>query len=236
MVLRDDSGRVVDSLNYGGLVDPWAAEGFQAKSGMEQSGCYVPAPGPAGGFGPVIATNSSAGRFPDGVDSGSNCTDFKTQAATTLPIAAVVGATNIKVASVEGFDAGQKIMIDQGASMETAVIATVGTAGGTTVRTATAAGATTIPVAGTMGFKEGQNISIDNGADSEMAVIASIARFPSPAITIAAPLTHAHPANAMVAGTGITLAAPLTRAHGNGAQVSDNIPTPGAPNQYQTTR
>src|SRR5581483_5994166 len=29
-VLRDAAGLVVDSLNYGGLVDPWAAEGYQA--------------------------------------------------------------------------------------------------------------------------------------------------------------------------------------------------------------
>ena len=35
MVLRDASGLVVDSLNYGGLVDPWAAEGYQAASGSE---------------------------------------------------------------------------------------------------------------------------------------------------------------------------------------------------------
>ncbi len=70
MVLRDAAGLVVDSLNYGGLVDPWAAEGYQAASGSEQSGCYVPAPGSAGGFGPAAsaagATNQSAGRFPDG--------------------------------------------------------------------------------------------------------------------------------------------------------------------------
>ncbi len=236
MVLRDASGQVVDSLNYGGLVDPWAAEGYQAKSGMEQSGCYVPAPGPAGGFGPAIATNSSAGRFPDGVDTGSNCSDFKTQAATTLPIAATVGATNIKVGGVEGFDAGQKIMIDQGANMETAVIATVGTAGGTTVRSPTTVGENSIPVAGTMGFKEGQNISIDDGGNSEMAVIVSIDRFPSPIIKVAAPLQHAYSANAIVSGTGITLAAPLTRAHGTGTQVSDSVPTPGAPNRYHTTQ
>src|SRR6185369_1509170 len=33
MVLRDAAGLVVDSLNYGLLVDPWAAEGYQAASG-----------------------------------------------------------------------------------------------------------------------------------------------------------------------------------------------------------
>ncbi len=36
MVLRDAAGLVVDSLNYGGLVDPWAAEGYQAASGPGQ--------------------------------------------------------------------------------------------------------------------------------------------------------------------------------------------------------
>ena len=72
MVLRDAAGLVVDSLNYGGLVDPWAAEGYQAASGAGQSGCRVPAPGAGrGGFGgpaaPAAATpNRSAGRFPDG--------------------------------------------------------------------------------------------------------------------------------------------------------------------------
>jgi len=90
----------------------------------------------------------SAGRFPDGGDTGSNCSDFLTQAA-TLAAASAAGATNIKVASAEGFEAGQKIMVDTGASQETAVIATVGTSGATTVDTATAAGATVIPVAST---------------------------------------------------------------------------------------
>ncbi|HWS92813.1 MAG TPA: arabinofuranosidase catalytic domain-containing protein, partial [Mycobacterium sp.] len=33
VVLRDAAGLVVDSLNYGGLVDPWASEGYHATSG-----------------------------------------------------------------------------------------------------------------------------------------------------------------------------------------------------------
>src|SRR5205085_1503152 len=156
MVLRDAAGLVVDSLNYGGLVDPWAAKGYQAKSGADQSGCYVPAPGPAGGFGPAAAsaTNQSAGRFQDGADTDSNCTDFVTQAAATLAAASNAGATNIKVASVEGFDAGEKITIDTGAKVETAVIAKVGTAGATTVGDSTDAGSTVIPVASVIGFRE----------------------------------------------------------------------------------
>ena len=51
MVLRDAAGLVVDSLNYGLLVDPWAAEGYQVTGGAGQSGCS-PAwlrPGPPAG-------------------------------------------------------------------------------------------------------------------------------------------------------------------------------------------
>ncbi|HKR85624.1 MAG TPA: arabinofuranosidase catalytic domain-containing protein [Terriglobales bacterium] len=50
IVLRDAAGLVVDSLNYGGLVDSWAGEGYEGTSGLDQSGCYVPAPGPTGGL------------------------------------------------------------------------------------------------------------------------------------------------------------------------------------------
>ncbi len=233
MVLRDASGLVVDSLNYGGLVDPWAAEGYQATSGSGQGGCRVPAPGPAGGFGPAAVTNQSAGRFPDGADSDSNCTDFLTQAAATLSAPAAAGNSNIKVTSVEGFAAGQKIMIDTGANIETAVISTVGTAGATRVGTATDVGTTAIPVANAIGFRDGQTITLDSGANSETAVVASIRRFgANPTIVVTAPLTRAHAAGTEVSGTGITLTAALTRAHAVGAQISDNVPTPGAPNRY----
>lgn len=235
MVLRDASGLVVDSLNYGGLVDPWAAEGYQGKSGLDQGGCYAPTPSPAGIFGPAAAarmTNESAGRFPDGADTDSNCHDFLTQAAATLSAAAAGGATNIKVSSVEGFRAGENIMVDTGANRETAIIATVGAAGGTTARSATDAGQTVIPVANVIGFREGQTISIDTGANAETAVIASIRRFGGSAIVVSAPLTRAHAAGAQVSGSGITLSSALTRAHASGAQVYDNVPTPGAANRY----
>ncbi|HTU75807.1 MAG TPA: arabinofuranosidase catalytic domain-containing protein [Trebonia sp.] len=66
IVLRDDRGNVVDSLNYGSLVDPWAAEGYQGTSGTGQGGCTAPAPG----------TGGSDIRFPDGQDTDSNCADF----------------------------------------------------------------------------------------------------------------------------------------------------------------
>src|SRR5204862_7207059 len=79
IVLRDAAGLVVDSLNYGLLVDPWTSEGYQGVSGTGQGGCRVTAPGigRAVGRGPFpVLTNSSAGRLRDGGDSDSNCTDF----------------------------------------------------------------------------------------------------------------------------------------------------------------
>jgi len=250
LVLRDASGLVVDSLNYGGLVDPWAAEGYHGTSGTGQSGCRVATPSAGGGRGggfpqPAVNTpNRSAGRFPDGQDTDSNCTDFLLQAATNLPAASTAGATNIKVASVADFSAGQTIMIDAGANMESAVIATVGTAGATTVSTATAAGATVIPVAGQAGFTAGQAITIDSGENAETAVVASIAGGrggggggrggppPGITVTVTAPLKSAHAVGVQVSGTGISLTKALTMAHATGASVGSSVPTPGAANQY----
>ncbi len=236
IVLRDAAGLVVDSLNYGGLVDPWAAEGYQAASGPGHGGCFVPTPGPNGGYeatGSTDTTNRSAGRFHDGIDTDSNCGDFLVQAATTLPLGSAAGATNIKVANATGFEPGQTIRIDAGSSLETAVIATVGTPGATTVGSGIGVGATVIRVAGAFGFSEGQTITIDSGANSETAVIASVRRSGA-TITVAAPLTRAHAAGVQVSGTGITLTAALSRAHTSGAPVADSVPTPGAPNRYYT--
>ncbi len=248
MVLRDAAGMVVDSLNYGGLVDPWAAEGYQAASGAGASGCSVATPAASRGFGfggrgspTAEGPNKSAGRFPDGTDTDSNCDDFLLQNDSVLAIASSAGATNIKVTSVGGLSAGQKIIIDTGANREVAIVKTVGTAGGTTVGTATKAGATVIPVANAMGFSAGQTITIDSGASRETAVVASVA-FPrrfggrdgrgGASITVASPLAFAHAEGAEVAGSGITFATALTRTHGSSAQIADSVPTPGAPNQY----
>jgi Alpha-L-arabinofuranosidase B, catalytic/Alpha-L-arabinofuranosidase B (ABFB) domain/Concanavalin A-like lectin/glucanases superfamily/Lamin Tail Domain/NPCBM-associated, NEW3 domain of alpha-galactosidase len=77
MVLRDAQGRVADSLNYGTLVDPWLAEGYQGRSGSGQAGCTVTVPATASGAG------RSAARFPDGTDTDSNCADFITSSNPT---------------------------------------------------------------------------------------------------------------------------------------------------------
>jgi len=222
MVLRDAASLVVDSLNYGLLVDPWAAEGYQATAGSGQSGCRGTAPG----------LGKSAGHFPDGVDTDSNCGDFLTQALTALSATSAGGATNIKVASVADFEAGQTIMIDTGANLETAVIATVGTAGASTVGTSTEVGATVIPVTSVEGFSAGQTITIDTSANVETAVVVSTTRSGDARIIVSAPLRFAHGAGVQISGTGITLTTALTQTHASGAQVANNIPTPGAPNKY----
>jgi non-reducing end alpha-L-arabinofuranosidase len=239
MVLRDAAGVVADSLNYGGLVDPWAAEGDQTASGAELSGCFVPAPGsvyePWSTLVTPVATNTSAGRFPDGADTDSNCIDFLTQSVATLSATPPASATNIKVTSTEGFRPGETILIDSGANLENAVISTVGTAGATTLSSSTGVGATVLHTANGTGFAKGQTISIDDGANSETAVVSAIRARGGATITLAAPLARAHASGGQISGSGISLTTPLTRTHTSGAQVSDNVPTPGAPNQYHGT-
>ncbi|MEO6080722.1 MAG: arabinofuranosidase catalytic domain-containing protein [Steroidobacteraceae bacterium] len=238
MVLRDAGGLVVDSLNYGGLVDPWASEGYQAESGAGRSGCFAPPIAAGGGRGaPVGPTpNRSAGRFPDGIDTDSNCRDFLLQSASNLSADSAPGANNIKVTSLADFRAGQMISIDSGVNREAAVIATVGTLGATTVSTPTQAGATVIPVANAAGFTAGQAITIGGGTNVEAAVVATVAvggrGGGGPSITVTAPLKLAQAAGVQVSGSGITLNAALTKAHQSGAQIAENTPTPGAANQY----
>jgi hypothetical protein len=253
MVLRDAAGLVVDSLNYGLLVDPWASKGYHGTSGTGEGGCRVTTPGGGrGGFGgqaaPAVSMpNRSAGRFPDGRDTDSNCTDFLWQPASTLSVASAAGVTNIKVASVADFAAGQTIMIDTDASRETVVIAAVGTAGATTVGTATNVGETVIPVASGAGFTAGQTITIDGGANQETAVVAATTGGgrggrggggpgAGATITVAAPLKFGHAASAQVSGSGITLTVALAHAHASGTQVASDLPTPGAPNKYYGPR
>jgi non-reducing end alpha-L-arabinofuranosidase len=247
MVLRDASGNVVDGLNYGGLVDPWTAEGYQAASGAGESGCYVPSPGASRGFrmAPSTATsqaNRSAGRFPDGTDSDYNCHDFLLQSTITMLAATPAGSNNIKIGNVADFTVGQKVIIGSGANSENAVIKTIGTTGGTTVGTITQAGTKFIPVASVEGFSAGQTITIDSDSNNETAVVAAVTsmrrRFgprgttPVDTITVTSPLAKSHTVGAQVTGSGITLNTPLAKAHENGAQVASYLPTPGAPNQY----
>jgi hypothetical protein len=248
MVLWNADGNVVDGLNYGGLVDPWAAEGYQAVSGAGASGCYVPSPSMSRGFrmGPSAPTSQpdrSAGRYPDGADSDFNCRDFLMQNSITLLSPAAAGSNNIKVASVADLSTGQKIIIGKGTNSETAVIVAVGTPGGTTAGTSANAGKKVILVASVEGFNPGQSITIGNGKNLETVVIAAVApgrrRFggapgnvPADTIKVTTSFKYGHASGSQVSGSGITLADPLTMAHENGTQIASNLPTPGEPNQY----
>jgi len=252
MSLRDAAGNVVDGLNYGGEVDPWLTEGYQAISGAGQGGNFALSPGgggrggfrPGGGAAIADQPNRSAGRFPDGFDSDDNRNDFFLQNTISLAAALVAGADNIKVASVADFKPGQAVVIGSGANSETAIIASVGTAGGATIATATTVGATVMPVSGVAGFEAGQTITIGSGADRETAVIAAIAarrggnrnNNQPESITVTAPLKNAHGVDAQVSGSGITLTKPLAKAHANSTPVAIDVPTPGAPNQYVKKR
>jgi hypothetical protein len=68
MTLRNPWGQVSDSLNYGGIVDPAATEGYQGTS--PGGGCFAPVPVVSAGAG------RSDIRLPDGSDTDSNCADF----------------------------------------------------------------------------------------------------------------------------------------------------------------
>lgn len=254
VTLMDASGEViVDAMVYGSRQSNSSANGTitspeiaTLEGDQSQGGCIVVVPGSFTGFGQFAPsagmTNRSVGRFPDGADTDSNCSDFQLQNTITLSAPAAAGSNNIKVASVADFIIGQKIIIGIGTDSETAVIATIGTAGATTVGTVKMAGVTAIPVAGVEGFNAGQTITIDSGEKLETAVVASITagrrRFggrsntPTDTITVAMPLKYTHTVGAQVSGSGITLATPLTRTHESGTQVANNVPTPGAPNQY----
>lgn len=246
MVLRDAKGNVADALNYGGLADPWAAEGYQAESGAGKSGCYVVSPGARAPRGrtasPVAEPSRSVGRFPDGLDSDQNCLDFYLQNTAMLAMPADAGSNNIKVSSVNDFSAGQNLIIDAGELREEVTITSVGTSGGSTLRSASRKGATYLLVNGTSGFRVGQTVVVDSDTQSETAVIAALVaargQFGRPAggasdtIKIAQPLAKAHAEGIVVAGTGITLSKPLAKAHNGGVFIAGSLPTPGSANQY----
>jgi hypothetical protein len=244
IILRDAAGNVVDGLNYGGLTDPWAAEGYQAASGAGESGCSVASPSSGRSFRPSSSSsqpNRSAGRYPDGFDSDNNCRDFVLQNPVTTLGSTAAGSNNIKVSSTTDLSIGQKIIIDAGiSSRETAVVAVVGTPGGTVLNAATKSGSKVIPVTSAEGFIAGQTITIDCGTDLEAATIASIMparrrmgnNNPADSVKLAMPLTRDHISGAQVSGSGITLVAPLTKAHESGTLITGNLPTPGEPNVY----
>ena len=250
IALTDPSGSVVmDAFVYGSQQGNSSSSGYITRPDLatlegvqHQGGCIAVVPG--AGSGPSTANtaaaaaapgapNQSIGRFPDGNDTDSLCTDFMVQTVTTLPEGASAGATNIKVAGVAGFAPGQTVTLVSGPVSETAVITAVGTPGSTHLTEATEQGATVIGVASSAGFVVGQSITVGAGVDAESATIAEVQRGRGGSrITVGAPLSRAHSADAPLAGSGITLSSPLAGSHQAGAVVSAGVPTPGAANSY----
>ena len=142
--------------------------------------------------------------------------------AAAVATLSAAGTSTLPVVSVADFAPGQSVTIDTGANVETATIASVGTAGPTgtgitlaspltishtgaaAVRFATssAIGDSVIKVAHIVGFYAGDTIAIDTSANQEVRTILSVG---TPTFL----------------GTGITLSAPLTIAHNPGVTVTD---------------
>lgn len=257
IALMDATGKVlVDGMVYGSQQSSSSANGtiasteiatLEGEQGM--GGCIVVLPWATARPQPPRAsatdlTNRSIGRYPDGNDSDSNCSDFSVQSSVNLAAPVAAGSNNIKVASVVNLAAGQKLIIGSGANAENITIANVGTTGATTTSAAINAGETVIPVSSVAGFAVGQTITIGSGATTETVVIATVtaarrgfgaqpaANTPGNSVTLTAPLKNAQAAGVQVSGSGVTLTAALTKAHDAGTQVVSAAPTPGAANVY----
>ena len=164
---------------------------------------------------------------------------------TTLFANASAGDTNVKVASVTGFNVGDPLIVD---GDHAATISAVGTAGTkSTLFTAASAGDTNIKVASVNGAVVGQPITIDTGSATETPTVTSIGTAAT-ATTLAAAsavgdttikvtsvtginagdtlaidtgtnaetATVASVGTAGATGTGITLTSALTKAHAFG--------------------
>ena len=132
MALYDAAGHVVDCLNWGTVVDPMLAEGYQAQSGLEEYGNYIHlrvAEENRGwrSAGPVAAMpDLSAGRYPDGSDSDDNMADFRFQLSANLHEAASAGTQTLVIGHVDGIRIGHRFYIGSGEDREEVRVALIG--------------------------------------------------------------------------------------------------------------
>ena len=242
ITLRDAKGNVADALNYGLVVDPFLAEGYQADSGLEEDGNFVKAPYPArrgfGGFGlgglQMQTASLSAGRFPDGADLDDNKNDFRVQRALNLLMPVGPGMTNIKVSSVDGLVEGGPIVVG---NSEVLTVAKIGTPGATLLQGTAAPGAKKIAVVSAQNFIPGQQVLVgDEIAEVAEAIVPRGWWMPREQqvnqLVLVSPLRKSHRDGEPVVGTGVTLSGPLQAAYPAGAAVSSAKPTPGSANQY----
>ncbi len=143
-----------------------------------------------------------------------------TQTVTTV----LAGATNIKVASINGFVVGEPMQVMEygGPNFESATVTSIGTAAGapTTVVRSAAAGEKTIAVANVDGFVVGQQLVVGVGRRQEIRTVAAIgtAGADGTGVTLSEPLAFAHLALDRIRGTGTGIEVTrLARAHASGS-------------------
>jgi hypothetical protein len=96
-------------------------------------------------------------------------------APTTVVYPVALGATNVKVASVAGFAAGQRLLLDTGGSIEVRTVSGVGTAATTSqLFNAAAAGDTNVKVTSVSGLTVGGEIDIDPGPGQDHVTITQV--------------------------------------------------------------
>ncbi len=244
ITLRTANGNVADALNYGLIVDAWSSEGYHADSGHGLGGSRVRVYSPnTRNMMPgqqLVMPNLSSGRYPDGADADDNINDFKLQVNVSLAAASAPGATNVKVASVNGLKPGSKLYIGN----EVATVKEVGTTGATVLAERALSGAKALQVQAVQNFRAGQVIKVGNEEVTIESVVqgrrpqgmaftpGAPMQVPPSTINLVSPIRGSFGAGTQVAGTGVTLTAPLKAAHPVGTPMTDNVPTPGAPNAY----
>ncbi|MBQ6578673.1 MAG: lamin tail domain-containing protein [Bacteroidales bacterium] len=134
MALYDASGNVVDCLNWGTVVDPMLAEGYQGQSGFEEYRNYIHITVERDNRGwnrdpnaPVMVNpNLSAGRYPDGNDTDDNMADFRMQMSNNLYEKASAGSKTITLSQAADLRIGHVFHIGSGEGIETVRVALIG--------------------------------------------------------------------------------------------------------------
>lgn len=134
MTLYDSEGNVVDCLNWGTVVNPMLAEGFQGQSGWEEYGNYIhlKVENDNRGWGrnpnapDMQNPDLSAGRYPDGSDSDDNMKDFSFQLSVNLYEAAPAGAQSVVLTDTDALRIGHVLYVGSGENREIAKVALIG--------------------------------------------------------------------------------------------------------------
>ncbi len=231
-MLRDASGVVADSLNYGGLSDPWAAEGYQAASGGTRGRMFC---------GIARAHRVRAMNAGVGASTGAPAAFLMelTPTATAL-ISLCRPRPCCRLGPLRGAErqgrqrrrlsprrqGDHRSRSRQRAWRHSKCRHSRGDHDG---QRGSCRGYYNSRD-NAFGFRDGQTITIGSGNDVETVTISAIRHFEGPSIVVAVPLKQAHHAGTQVSGTGITLNSALTRAHAAGTQLGTKQPTPGTPN------